>query len=102
MIVHRALISALDFGKDGLSGSELEKLAPIAQHISSTERRAMIAERETVDRLLAQFLSTKIGATFDGKISGVTRSGLFVKLADTGADGFIPASTIGREFYRYV
>ena len=102
LIVHRALISALDFGKDGLSGSELEKLAPIAQHISSTERRAMIAERETVDRLLAQFLSTKIGATFEGKISGVTRSGLFVKLADTGADGFIPASTIGREFYRYV
>ena len=102
LMVHRALISALGFGKDGLSESELAKLAPIAQHISSTERRAMIAERETVDRLLAQFLSTKIGASFEGKISGVTRSGLFVKLDDTGADGFIPASTIGHDYYRYV
>jgi ribonuclease R len=102
LIVHRALISALDLGPDGLSESEIAKLDPIAQHISGTERRAMIAERETVDRLLAQFLSTKIGASFDGKISGVTRSGLFVKLTDTGADGFIPASTIGHDYYRYI
>jgi ribonuclease R len=102
LIVHRALITALDLGSDGLSESEFEKLPPIAQHISSTERRAMIAERETVDRLLAQFLATKIGASFEGKISGVTRSGLFIRLAETGADGFVPASTIGREYYQYV
>jgi ribonuclease R len=101
LIVHRALISALDLGPDGLQESEIAKLDPIAQHISGTERRAMIAERETIDRLLAQFLSTKIGASFEGKISGVTRSGLFVKLTDTGADGFIPASTIGHDYYRY-
>src|SRR5207249_166605 len=37
----------------------------------------------------------------DGHISGVTRAGLFVKLADTGADGFIPARTIGGEYFRY-
>jgi ribonuclease R len=91
LIVHRALITALGFGKDGLSESELGKLPPIAQHISSTERRAMIAERETVDRLLAQFLATKIGASFQGKIAGVTKSGLFVRLLETGA-----------EFYQYV
>jgi len=102
LIVHRALITALGFGKDGLSEQEAEKLPPIAQHISSTERRAMLAERETVDRLLAQFLATKIGASFEGKISGVTKSGLFVKLRDTGADGFIPASTIGHDYYQYV
>jgi ribonuclease R len=102
LIVHRALVTALDLGPDGLSASEIDKLDPIAQHISGTERRAMIAERETVDRLLAQFLSTKIGASFTGKISGVTRSGLFVRLAETGADGFIPASTIGADYYRFV
>jgi ribonuclease R len=102
LIVHRALITALDLGPDGLSASEIDKLTPIAQHISGTERRAMIAERETVDRLLAQFLSTRIGASFTGKISGVTRSGLFVRLDDTGADGFIPASTIGQDYYRFV
>ncbi|MDR3474613.1 MAG: ribonuclease R [Devosia sp.] len=102
LIVHRALITGLGLGKDGLSEGEAEKLTPIAQHISSTERRAMIAERETVDRLLAQFLAGKIGASFEGKISGVTRSGLFVRLSETGADGFIPASTIGHDYYQYI
>jgi ribonuclease R len=102
LIVHRALIRVLDFGKDGLSDQEIAKLPGIAQHISSTERRAMVAERETADRLLAQFLAGQIGARFDGRISGVTRSGLFVRLLQTGADGFIPASTLGQDFYRFV
>ena len=102
LIVHRALVTALGFGKDGLSEGEISKLAPIAQHISATERRAMIAERETKDRLLAQFLATKIGAQFQGRISGVTKSGLFIRLLDTGADGFVPASTIGHDYYRFV
>ncbi|WP_423068056.1 ribonuclease R [Devosia sp. CN2-171] len=102
LIVHRALITALDLGKDGLTDSEIARLPGIAQHISSTERRAMLAERETIDRLLAQFLAAHINAKFEGRISGVTRSGLFVRLKDTGADGFIPASTLGADYYRYV
>ncbi len=102
LIVHRALIRALDLGSDGLTEPELAKLPGIAQHISSTERRAMLAERETVDRLLAQFLADRIGARFTARISGVTRSGLFCRLADTGADGFIPASTLGADYYRFV
>ncbi|MBN9314315.1 MAG: ribonuclease R [Devosia sp.] len=102
LIVHRALITALNLGKDGLTDSEIAKLPGIAQHISSTERRAMLAERETIDRLLAQFLAAHINARFEGRISGVTRSGLFVRLKDTGADGFIPASTLGTDYYRYV
>jgi ribonuclease R len=61
----------------------------------------MKAERETFDRLLAHFLADQVGATFEGRISGVTRAGLFVKLNDTGADGFIPARTIGDEYFRY-
>jgi ribonuclease R len=102
LIVHRALIKALDLGSDGLSEQEGLKLTGIGQHISATERRAMLAERETADRLLAQFLAAQIGARFEGRISGVTRSGLFVRLLDTGADGFIPASTLGQDYYRYV
>ncbi len=102
LIVHRALIAALDLGKDGLTDGEIAKLPTIAQHISQTERRAMLAERETSDRLLAQFLATKIGAEFMGRVSGATRSGLFVRLLETGADGFIPASTIGQDYYRHV
>ena len=66
-----------------------------------TERRAMKAERETADRLIAHFLADRIGATFHGRISGVTRAGLFVKLSDTGADGFIPIRTLGTEYFNY-
>lgn len=102
LVVHRALIAALDLGSDGLRVEDQAGLTGVAQHISGTERRAMIAERETVDRLIAQFLAGRIGAKFSGKISGVTRSGLFAKLDDTGADGFIPASSLGSEFFRYV
>jgi ribonuclease R len=102
LIVHRALITALGLGKDGLTDDEISSLVGIAQHISATERRAMLAERETNDRLLAQFLATKIGAEFEGRVSGVTRAGLFVRLLETGADGFIPASTIGQDYYRHV
>ncbi|KKB13676.1 ribonuclease R [Devosia geojensis] len=102
LIVHRALIAALGLGNDGLSENETAKLPGIAQHISATERRAMLAERETADRLLAQFLAERIGSRFEGRISGVTRSGLFVRLSDTGADGFIPASTLGSDYFRHV
>jgi ribonuclease R len=61
----------------------------------------MKAERETNDRLIAHHLADRIGATFEGRISGVTRAGLFIKLDGTGADGFVPARTIGQEYFRY-
>jgi ribonuclease R len=102
LIVHRALIRALKLGHDGLAeGTDARSLGEIAANISAMERRAMKAERETADRLIAHFLADRVGAIFDGHISGVTRSGLFVELDDTGADGFIPARTIGDEYFRY-
>src|SRR5262249_2659842 len=73
----------------------------IGAQVSAAERGAMEAERDPLDRLLAHFLADRIGATFDGHISGATRAGLFVKLDDTGADGFVPARTIGTEYFRY-
>jgi ribonuclease R len=102
LIVHRALIRALKLGPDGLPANVTQaELAEIGARISAAERRAMAAERETVDRLIAHHLADRIGSTFDGRISGVTRSGLFIKLAETGADGFVPASTIGADYYRF-
>jgi ribonuclease R len=101
LIVHRGLVRALKLGPGGLQEAEIAELTATAEQISQAERRAMAAERETLDRLIALHLAAHIGATFNGKISGVTRSGLFVKLADTGADGFIPASTIGKDYYIY-
>ena len=61
----------------------------------------MAAERETQDRLIAAHLAARIGASFRARIAGVTKSGLFVKLIDTGADGFIPAASLGDDYYRY-
>ncbi len=101
LIVHRALITAHGFGKDGLSPQDIEQLEETAELISAAERRAMAAERDTVDRLIASHLADKVGATFSGRIGGVTHAGLFVTLAESGADGFIPAATIGKDYYAY-
>jgi ribonuclease R len=102
LIVHRALIRGLGLGEGALPQTEtVETLSEVAAQISVTERRAMKAERETADRLIAHFLADRIGATFQGRISGVTRAGLFVKLSDTGADGLIPIRTLGTEYFNY-
>src|SRR5204862_5829256 len=100
LVVHRALMRALGLGDGALPPDEtLEHLAEVAAQISVTERRAMKAERETADRLIAHHLADRVGATFQGRLSGVTRAGLFVKLADTGADGIIPIRTLGTEYF---
>jgi ribonuclease R len=102
LVVHRALIRGLGLGEGALPETEtVESLSEVAAQISVTERRAMKAERETADRLIAHFLADRIGATFQGRISGVTRAGLFVKLSDTGADGLIPIRTLGTEYFNY-
>jgi ribonuclease R len=101
LIVHRALIRALKLGVGGLEETDARGLAVVAERISGAERRAMAAERETADRLIAAHMSSKIGATFDARIAGVTKVGLFVKLTETGADGFIPAASLGAEYFRF-
>jgi len=102
LIVHRGLIRALNLGGDGLPATfDNAVLGEIAADISATERRAMLAERETNDRLIAHFLADRIGVSFEGRVSGVHRAGLFVKLNDTGADGFVPARTMGDEYFRF-
>jgi ribonuclease R len=101
LLVHRSLIRALGLGEGGLEHEEAQRLADIAQQISDTERRAMAAERETADRLVAAYLADRVGAEFEARISGVNRAGLFVRLRETGADGFVPAATIGNDYYRH-
>lgn len=101
LIVHRGLIRALAIGDDGLPDGMETKLEAIGADVSAAERRAMLAERDTVDRLIALWLADQVGARFAGRISGVVKSGLFVRLDDTGADGFVPASTIGDDYYHY-
>ena len=99
LIVHRALIRALKLGDDGLTDHEVVRLTDTAEHITATERRAMAAERDATDRYVAAFLADREGAEFDGRITGVTRFGLFVRLAETGADGLVPVSSLGDEYF---
>ncbi|RWO09231.1 MAG: ribonuclease R [Mesorhizobium sp.] len=101
LIVHRGLIAALGFGAGGLTQDEAERLEEVSALISATERRAMAAERDTVDRLIAAYLAERVDDRFDARISGVTKSGLFVQLPQYGADGFIPVSSLGGDYYIY-
>jgi len=99
LIVHRALVSALGFGSDGLSDRDIAQMKGTAEIITFAERRAMAAERDATDRYIAAFLADRVGAEFDGRITGVTRFGLFVRLAETGADGLAPVSKLGGEYF---
>ncbi|MEQ5827261.1 ribonuclease R [Sulfitobacter sp. NFXS29] len=101
LIVHRALITAHGWGKDGLTPEEIEGLEQTGAHISDTERRSMVAERDTTDRYLAAFLSERVGNEFTGRISGIARFGAFVKLDETGADGLVPMRSLGREYFHH-
>ncbi|MDQ2095828.1 ribonuclease R [Rhodalgimonas zhirmunskyi] len=100
LIVHRALVTAHNWGDDGLSPGEIERLESTATHISETERRSMMAERDTNDRYLAAFLSERIGGEFSGRVSGIAKFGAFVRLDETGADGLIPMRALGHEYFR--
>jgi len=101
LVIHRALIKALRLGQGAMTSSQESCLSEIARAISAAERRASAAERETVDRLIAHYLSNQTGAQFLARISGVTKSGLFVTLDKLGADGFIPVSSLGSEYYHF-
>jgi ribonuclease R len=99
LMVHRGLIRALGMGDDGITDRDISQLKDTAETITFAERRAMAAERDATDRYVAAFLADRVGATFTGRITGVTRFGLFVRLADTGADGLVPVSKLGGEYF---
>lgn len=101
LLVHRSLIKALNLGEGGLSDDEALQFDAIGTHISATERRAMVAERQTNDRFTAVFLANKVGEIFQAKVSGVTRAGLFLSFDETGADALAPISTLGNDYFRF-
>ncbi|HJP22163.1 MAG TPA: ribonuclease R [Alphaproteobacteria bacterium] len=101
LLVHRALIASLELGEDGLSEDAAAEFGELGRLISGTERRAMKAERETVDRFLAAHLEDRRGAVFAARISGVIGAGLFVALDENGADGFVPGRSLIGDRYRF-
>ena len=101
LTVHRALIAAEHLGSDGADTGEHARLAEIGEHVSATERRAAAAERDAMDRYLAAHMSTQVGGTFAGRITGVTRFGLFVTIEPVGGDGLVPISTLPDDYYEH-
>jgi ribonuclease R len=101
LIVHRALISAHGWGNDGLSPDDIERLEATGIQISETERRSMVAERDTTDRYLAAYLSERVGDEMEGRVAGIAKFGIFVKLDESGADGLVPMRSIGAEYFHF-
>ncbi len=95
LLVHRALIAALDLGEGGLARGGEAEFSEICTHISQTERRAVAAERDARERYIAAYLGARLGADFAARISGVARFGVFIELDESGADGLIPAHALG-------
>ena len=101
LLVHRALISAYGFGDDGLNDKDIARFESIAEHISTTERRASKAEREAMDRYVAHFMQDKVGAQFTARINGVTGFAMFINLEETGADGIIFLKNIPGDYFAH-
>jgi ribonuclease R len=101
LLVHRALIGGLKLGLGALAPEEAGAFEETAEHITATERRAAIAEREAVDRYLSAYMADKVGASFHARISGVTRFGLFVTLQGSGANGLIPLSSLPDDYWMH-
>ena len=101
LLVHRALIRGLKLGRDGLTDDQATAFAETAEHITATERRAALAERDSIDRYLAAYMAEKVGAHFTARISGVTRFGLFVTVTESGASGLVPIATLPDDFWMH-
>ncbi len=101
LIVHRALVRSFGLGEGGLTEDEAGRMSVLGEAISQAERRAMEAERETIDRYVAAFLSTRVGEILDTRITGVASFGFFATVEGIGGDGLVPVSTLGDDYYRF-
>ena len=99
LLVHRALVSACALGPGGLGGNE--DFEVLGTRISALERRAMEAERDTVDRYVAAFLAERVGEEVDARITGIASFGFFAQVEGIGGNGLMPARDLGREFFRF-
>jgi ribonuclease R len=101
LIVHRALIAAYGLGDGGLAEPDKGRFEEFGEHLSMCERRAVAAERGALDRYVAAYMAAHVGAAFVGRVTSVTRFGLFLSLDGTGADGLLPIRSLGQEFFRH-
>ncbi len=101
LLVHRSLVKAYGLGEGGLPPGDEERFEQIGEQISMLERRAMEAERDTIDRYVAAFLADQVGQLVECRITGVQPFGFFATVEDLGGDGLLFAKDLGREYFRY-
>jgi len=101
LIVHRSLVTAYGLGPGGLTDDEAAAMERIGESISRLERRAMEAERDTIDRYVAAFLAEKVGEIVETRITGVQNFGIFATVAGIGGDGLLPVRDLGGEYFRF-
>lgn len=111
LLVHRALVDSYRLevpGKpkglperSGLGEADQKGFSRIGEAISGLERRAMEAERETVDRYVAAYLAGKVGEIVPARITGVQPFGFFATVDGLGGDGLVPVSMLGSERFFY-
>jgi len=101
LLVHRGLVKAYGLGEGGLPQGDEERFEQIGEQISMLERRAMEAERDTIDRYVAAYLADRVGQLVDCRITGVQPFGFFATVEDLGGDGLVLAKDLGQEYFRY-
>jgi ribonuclease R len=101
LIVHRSLISTLHLGQGGLPPDFGEHIHSVAEHISMTERRAAAAERQVQDRFAAAYLADKIGETFQARVTGLHKAGVFVRIEEIGAEGLVPRTLLPDDWWEH-
>jgi ribonuclease R len=101
LVVHRSLVASFRLGEGGLTADEEAAMEVTGELISNLERRAMVAERETMDRYVAAYLADHVGQVLECRITGVQSFGFFATVAALGGDGLVPVSTLGEEYFRY-
>ena len=101
LIVHRALVGAYKLGEGELSAADAANMEQVGETISKLERRAMEAERDTIDRYVAAYLSERVGEVVEARITGVLNFGFFATVEGVGGDGLVPVRDLGREYFRF-
>lgn len=97
MMVHRLVTKYLDGGRS-VSESKYEDLC---DHSSNMEQIAANAERASIKYKQVEFMSERVGQTYDGVISGVTEWGLYVELNENKCEGMIPMRDLDNDYYEF-
>ena len=101
LLVHRSLVGSYGLGPGALPAADAVNMEAVGEQISRLERRAMEAERDTMDRYVASYLSERVGETMPARITGIANFGVFATVEGVGGDGLLSVRDLGGEYFRF-